>query len=90
MDQLKLDLLYAFRSLLKSPGYALVTILTLALGIGANSAMFAVADATLLRPLPFARPDRLVSVSELRANRSSRQGWSQRAARGLGRRNRRE
>jgi putative ABC transport system permease protein len=65
LHDLKDDVLVALRQLKASPAFALVAILTLALGIGANSAMFAVADATLLRPLPFAEADRLVSVFEL-------------------------
>ncbi|HXW06195.1 MAG TPA: ABC transporter permease [Vicinamibacterales bacterium] len=56
------DLQYAFRSLTKNPGFALVAILTLALGIGANTALFSVVNAVLIRSLPFGDPDRLVEV----------------------------
>ena len=62
------DVAYALRQLKASPGFTAVAVVTLALGIGANSAMFALADATLLKPLPFPEPDRLVMLSELRAN----------------------
>ena len=58
------DLRYAARTLRRQPGFALVAILTLALGIGANSAIFALVDATLLRPLPFGDPDRIVMLYE--------------------------
>ena len=58
------DLRYAARSLRQQPGFVLVAVLTIALGIGANSAIFALADATLLRPLPLREPDRLVSLWE--------------------------
>jgi predicted permease len=61
------DLRYALRTLWKSPGFALVAIVSLALGIGANSAMFSLADALLLRPMPVPRASEIVSVqSQLR------------------------
>jgi predicted permease len=64
MTGLLQDLRYAFRQLRKNPGFAAVTVLTLALGIGVNAAMFAVIDAVLLRPFPFPHPSHIVQMSE--------------------------
>ena len=67
LEELRDDLKFAFRQLKKSPAFTLIATVTLALGIGANSAIFALVDATLLRPLPFGDPDRLVSIWESNA-----------------------
>ncbi len=64
------DLKYAFRMLIKAPVFAVIAILTLALGIGANSAIFSVIDTVLLRPLPFKNPDEIVNIWGRYANDS--------------------
>src|SRR4051812_5375962 len=62
MDLLRQDLRYALRSLLRTPGFVAVTLLTLMLGIGANLAIFTVVNAVLLRPLPIKEPERVVRI----------------------------
>lgn len=64
IDERRADVTFALRQLKASPAFTAVAAITLALGIGANSAIFALVDATLLRPLPFPEPDRLVAVHE--------------------------
>lgn len=64
MSILRQDIRYAVRMLAQSPGFAAVAILSLALGIGANTAVFSVVDAVLLKPLPFPASDRLMAVWE--------------------------
>lgn len=62
MGSLIRDLRYVLRTLIATPGFTLIVILTLTLGIGANTAIFSVINAVLLKPLSFPEPDRMVSL----------------------------
>ena len=62
LERLEQDIAYGLRLMRRNPGFAATVVLSLALGIGANTAMFTVVDAVLLRPLPYRQPDRLVMV----------------------------
>jgi putative ABC transport system permease protein len=64
MNRIAADFRFAFRSLLRAPAFTLIVVMTLALGIGANTAMFGVAESVLWRPMPYANPGRLVQVWE--------------------------
>ncbi len=71
MSSLWQDIRYASRTLRRQPAFAAIAILTMALGVGANTAVFTVINGVLLRPLPYADPDRLVMLLNGRAGRLS-------------------
>ncbi len=74
-DTLRQDVRYAVRSLLRAPAFAIVTILTLALGIGANSAIFSIVNGVILRPLDYPKPDQLMYLTTAFPNLGFDQFW---------------
>jgi predicted permease len=78
LENLRSDAKYALKSFWRNPGFAVVAIMTLALGIGANAAIFSVVNAVLLKPLPYFEPDRLVRFTEITPASASPNGRERR------------
>src|SRR5262245_22919064 len=75
LDDTRQDARYALRTFARNPAFSLVVIITLALGIGANSAIFSVIDTVLLKPLPYPSADRHVAVAEANPNEKTATSW---------------
>ncbi len=79
LDDMRRDLLYAVRNLRRNPGFAAIAIVTIALGIGANAAIFSVINAVLLKPLPYRQPDQLVRLNEITPGSITQDGRERRS-----------
>src|SRR5215210_3107856 len=77
MEILWQDMRLAFRLLRKNPDFTLIAVITLSLGIGANTVIFSVINGVLLKPLPFAEPDRLVTLWERKLANATSRGFEQ-------------
>src|SRR5262245_13701275 len=71
IDQLRQDGVYALRMLKKNPGFAVIAIVTVALGIGVNSAVFSVLNTVVLKPMPFNQPERIMRIGEINPTHGS-------------------